>query len=107
MSIQGVSFTLKIEVQIDDFHELVDSVYDSFATNPQFVAIDLASNEDKHELAFLIGVECPTGLDAESLAVGLIEDAVDRAMSSVGLSGPSEDGEVSQTPVLVSALTFA
>ncbi len=79
-SIKGTTITAKFQGTVDFSDEWVDLVYSSLEQNVAIVSRDLLLDEEAGSLSAVLGIECPEGLDPESLVEGIARDAMDKAI---------------------------
>lgn len=87
MSLHGVEITAqKINNEPISEDEL-ERIFVSLESNMAIRSVNVASDLDAGKLSFLFGVDCPTGLDPESLVPGIVDDALEMALG--GAQGSS------------------
>lgn len=62
----------------------LERIFVSLESNMAIRSIDIAGALDEGTISFLLGVECPNGLDSESLITGIVDDALGSALSGDG-----------------------
>lgn len=85
MSIHGVELTAQRVGGSPITESEVDRIFASLSSNMAIHTVDIASDLGMGTLSFMLSVECPNGLDAESLVPGIVDDALERALE--GQSG--------------------
>lgn len=93
MSIHGVEVTLTNVSGEAVSDEELDRVYDVLDNNFSFKSVDLFMEENGSQMRFLIGVECPDGLDSDSLISGIVQDALDSVVEKLENLGETNGPE--------------
>jgi len=87
MSLHGVEFTAQKVGNAPITDDELDQIFSSLESNMAIRSVNIATDVDAGKLSFLFAVDCPTGLDAESLVPGIVEDALESALGgTVGSS---------------------
>jgi hypothetical protein len=90
--------------EFDD--DWMDRLYVSLEGNVALVSKDVFTDEAAGTVTFLLGVQCPDGLDSTELVEGIARDAVDKAIREANGEPPIETAAL---PVIVPSdvATFA
>ncbi|MDQ0707934.1 hypothetical protein QFZ52_000586 [Arthrobacter woluwensis] len=74
---------------------MLDGIFTSLEQNIAIEDIDIAADLDAGELTFLLVIDCPVGLDPQSLVPGIADDAL-----AMALGGPDDDAFQKSEPTL-------
>jgi len=86
MSIHGVQVVAQQSNNAPVSELELERIFASLESNMAIRSIDIAGDMDRGTLKFLLAVECPKGLDSESLVTGIVDDALTAALGEHGNS---------------------
>lgn len=85
MSTYGVTYTFNSPSPVSGLHNKLDLVHDILTGYNAFYSVDITSDSES-TFSILFGIDVPDGFDAESFAVGVVEDALTKALAETSLA---------------------
>lgn len=93
MSLHGVELTAKRIGGSSISDAELERIFLSLESNAAIQSIDMIGDLEAGQISFMLGVDCPRGLDSSTLVPGIVEDAMAKALEG-------HDGSQFQQPEL-------